>query len=45
MPVHTISSTKAQSEDAVKAAIDQVYQVLTDRGLVVKYFCSDGDAE
>jgi hypothetical protein len=43
MPLHTISSAKGQSDDAVKAALDQVCQALTDRGLVVKYFCSDGD--
>jgi hypothetical protein len=42
MPLHIISSAKSQSDDAIKAAIDQVCQALTDRGLVVKYFCSDG---
>jgi hypothetical protein len=36
MPLHTISSAEGQSDDAVKAAIDQVCQALTDRDLVVK---------
>jgi phenylpyruvate tautomerase PptA (4-oxalocrotonate tautomerase family) len=43
MPLHTISSTKGQSNAAVKAVIDQVCQAFTDRDLVVEYFCSDGD--
>jgi hypothetical protein len=42
-PLHVIASKKGQADDRVQQAIDRVYQGLTDRGLQVKFFCSDGD--
>jgi hypothetical protein len=38
-----IASKKGQADDKVQQAIAKVYQGLTDHGLKVRFFCSDGD--
>jgi hypothetical protein len=43
LPLHVIVSKNGEADDRVQNAIDKLYQCLTDRGLKVKFFCSDGD--
>jgi hypothetical protein len=42
-PLHVIPSKKGQADARVQQAIEKVYQGLTNRGLKVRFFCSDGD--
>jgi hypothetical protein len=44
LPLHVIPAKSGNATKDVQKVVDEVCERLTNRGLVVKYLCSDGDA-
>jgi hypothetical protein len=43
LPLHVITARSGQATADIRAAVDEICTRLTNRGLVVKYLCTDGD--